>query len=82
MTAAWNRGISPSAETKDRIRRRMIEYYIEHPEKRKEVSERFKGHIPWNKGVKAWNNGKEWPEEVKENISNGMVLYWKQRKQQ
>lgn len=40
----------------------------------------WKGCIPWNKGITAWNNGRRWPDEVRENISKGMVVYWVRRK--
>lgn len=40
-----------------------------------------KRRTPWNRGIRAWNNGLEWPEEVKENISNGMIAYWIERKE-
>lgn len=36
----------------------------------------------WNKGVKAWNKGVKWPDEVKENISRGMIVYWIRRRKQ
>ena len=52
------------------------------PEARAKISKARKGCVPWNKGIKAWNNGLEWPVETKENISKGMVAYWIQRKQQ
>ena len=38
-----------------------------------------KDRIPWNKGIKAWNHGQKWPDEVKERISNGMIVYWKNK---
>ncbi len=41
-----------------------------------------KGQIPWNKGIKAWNNGHRWDDTVRENISRGMILCWQRRKQQ
>lgn len=54
-----------------------------HTEQSKEkMSLVHKGQIPWNKGIKAWNNGLEWPDTVKENISKGMIVYWIRRKQQ
>jgi hypothetical protein len=48
----------------------------------RKMSQARKGCVPWNKGVEAWNKGHYWPEEVKENISKGMIAYWHQRKQQ
>jgi hypothetical protein len=42
----------------------------------------IEGRVPWNKGVKAWNNGLTWTDEVKNNISQGMLAYWKTKKQQ
>lgn len=54
-----------------------------HTEETKEkISISHKGHTPWNRGIKAWNNGKQWPAEVKENISKGMIAYWIDRKLQ
>ncbi|MGC1133016.1 MAG: hypothetical protein WA941_09340 [Nitrososphaeraceae archaeon] len=41
-----------------------------------------KGQTPWNKGIKAWNNGKEWPDTVRENTFRGMSLRWQRCKQQ
>lgn len=53
-----------------------------HTEESKEkMSLCHKGQTPWNKGMIAWNNGLEWPDEVKENISKGMILYWQQQRQ-
>ena len=49
-------------------------------ERGRKISEALKGRTPWNKGVKAWNNGLTWPDEVKERISNGMVVFWMNRK--
>jgi len=51
------------------------------PETRKKLSETNKGRTAWNKGVEAWNRGISWPNEVKENISRGMVVYWIQKKE-
>ena len=54
-------------------------------ETKRKISESLKGRIPWNKGIKGdaiWNNGKEWPDYVKENISRGMIVYWIRRKQE
>jgi hypothetical protein len=51
-------------------------------ESKMKTSLAHKGCIPWNKGIRAWNNGLEWPDEVKKNISRGMIAYWIQRKQQ
>ena len=53
------------------------------PETRRKISEANKGRIPWNKGVKGdriWNNGKQWPPEVKQNISEGMIRVWNHRR--
>jgi hypothetical protein len=44
------------------------------------ISQGNKGRKAWNKGIRAWNSGIRWPDEVKENISRGMVVYWIQRK--
>jgi hypothetical protein len=33
-------------------------------------------------GIKTWNNGIEWSDTVKENISKGMVAAWMQHKQE
>ena len=52
------------------------------PETRAKMSQARKGCIPWNKGFKAWNSGLEWSDEVKNNISKVMIVYWQQRKQQ
>lgn len=57
--------------------------HVHTEEARRKMSIAKKGcYIPWNKGVKAWNNGLYWPNEVRENISRGMIVYWQQRKEQ
>lgn len=49
-------------------------------ETRRKISLAHQGRQAWNKGLPAWNSGRRWNDEVKENISRGMVVYWIQRK--
>jgi NUMOD3 motif len=51
------------------------------PETRRKISLAHKGRTPWNKGVEAWNRNRPWSDEVKDNISRGMVVYWIQKKE-
>jgi hypothetical protein len=50
-------------------------------EARMKVSLARRGCIPWNRGVQAWNHGRSWDVEVKNNISRGMTVDWMIRKQ-
>lgn len=65
---------------RQRERQREIWGSYYSPETRAKISQALKGRTPWNKGVKAWNNGLTWPDEVKERISNGMIVFWMNRK--
>lgn len=65
---AWNRGISCSEETKEKMRLShvgMTGLYHSDQTKNK-ISESLKGR-------KAWNSGKFWSEEIKEKISKSHI---------
>ena len=75
---AWKEAARKRRELKRQKRREQQQRQREKwgcyhsPETRAKMSLAKKGFIPWNKGIKGkvWNNGKQWPDEVKENIIN------------
>jgi NUMOD3 motif len=88
MAAGWNKGKrKPLSEGHKRkialaLMGNQHALGLVHTEQSKErMSIGHKGQIPWNK-IKAWNNGKEWPDTVRKNIFKGMILCWQRRKQQ
>lgn len=77
LQSAWNKGISPSEETKQKIREARANQDMSYRkgvspsiEQRKKISETLKGNIPWNKGKKGvgsfvTNNPMKNPDSIK-----------------
>jgi NUMOD3 motif len=77
LPSSWNKGISPSDETKKKIRearsKQDMSYRKGHSpsiEQREKISQKLRGNTPWNKGKKgagsfAINNPMKNPESIK-----------------
>ena len=77
LPSSWNKGISPSDETKEKIRdaraKQDMSYRKGTPlseEQRNKISQTLKGNVPWNKGkvdigIFSTNNPMKNPESIK-----------------